>query len=358
MAKHIKSKMNIEICRLCKTNPADKKGSHIVPHFLLKRIENIEGKSGRDYELGFYIEEFDTKSHFGRALQQEKLEDIYGTLSEEEIEANKSNHPLIADNIFCSGCEKRLSIIESEYSKTLIEKGDGDKYKSGVSSEVGILFWMSVIWRMSINNKSGVQITKGEAEIARRILDRTLADSITNIDFENMQVSKDLKKIGYKILRCPGFSESSPTFLFFHPEFDKPYSLLIDEYILAFSFTNNYIHYNTRNFFGIREEILTSTTNQIGTEEEVGLLSEKLLKETGEGLIDKMKTIRAKNLDLFFNKIHVAIGGEGNYMPEKIKKEILSELTSNEKKLGRKYNLQDLRDSTIKILSKYGPIEE
>lgn len=34
----------MEKCNLCKENDADKKGSHIVPHFLLKRIENIEGK--------------------------------------------------------------------------------------------------------------------------------------------------------------------------------------------------------------------------------------------------------------------------------------------------------------------------
>jgi len=42
-------------CKLCKNKPADKKGSHIVPHFLLKRIENEEGKSERDYEIGFSI---------------------------------------------------------------------------------------------------------------------------------------------------------------------------------------------------------------------------------------------------------------------------------------------------------------
>lgn len=344
-------------CKLCLQNEANKKGSHMVPHFLLKRIENIDGEKGRDYELGFYIEEFETKSYFGRALQQEKLEDIYGALSDEEIETNKNNHPLVVDFFFCSDCEKRLAVIESEYSKTLAKIGE-DKYKSGVDSEIGLLFWLSVLWRMSINNKSGVQLTKGESEVSRRILNRTLAGSVEEINIAEMQKSKDLKKISYRLLRCPGYSETSPTFLFFHPEFDKPYSLLVDEYLVFISFKSNYLHYKTRSFFGVKDEVFSCPVNKIGKEEEIGIISQESLKDIGIGLIDNMKKIRVKNLNLFFNKVHVAIGGEGEYMPEKIKNEILSELTSNEKKLGRKYTQEDLRDSTIKVLSKYAPVQE
>ncbi len=42
-------------CLLCYENPADKTGSHIVPHFLVKRIDNEPGQSGRDKEMGFVI---------------------------------------------------------------------------------------------------------------------------------------------------------------------------------------------------------------------------------------------------------------------------------------------------------------
>jgi small subunit ribosomal protein S6 len=60
-------------CKRCHTNFADKKGSHLVPHFLLKRIENIEGKTQRDYEIGYVFEKFNVSSHFGRSVQDESI---------------------------------------------------------------------------------------------------------------------------------------------------------------------------------------------------------------------------------------------------------------------------------------------
>jgi hypothetical protein len=85
-----------KICRLCHKKEADKKGSHIVPHFLLKRIENIEGKTQRDYELGFRIDKMGMSSHFGRSVQSEKLEETFGEISDKDIENN--THPLVVDN--------------------------------------------------------------------------------------------------------------------------------------------------------------------------------------------------------------------------------------------------------------------
>lgn len=155
-------------CKLCDKNEADKKGSHIVPHFLLKRIENIEKKTGRDYELGFTIESLNSTSHFGRSVQPEKLEETYGELTDEDIA--KIKHPLVVDNIFCSECEDRFANIENIYSKTIntVEKND---YESGVSTSIGILFWASILWRMSINRKSGVKLNPQQNEELRNILD-------------------------------------------------------------------------------------------------------------------------------------------------------------------------------------------
>lgn len=104
-------------CNLCQNSDADKKGSHIVPHFLLKRIENIDNKTGRDYEIGYKIGSLTSKSHFGRAVQPEKLEETFGELSEKDIDENV--HPLIVDHFLCSECEHRFSIMESIYAKTI-----------------------------------------------------------------------------------------------------------------------------------------------------------------------------------------------------------------------------------------------
>ena len=109
-------------------------GSHIVPHFLLKRIENIDRHKSRNYELGFVIKGLDTKSHFGRSVP---TEEIYGDLTEEEIDRNR--HPLIVANFFCSNCEDKFARIESEYALTL-RKTSAEIYSSSIRSELRFLF--------------------------------------------------------------------------------------------------------------------------------------------------------------------------------------------------------------------------
>ena len=339
-------------CQLCKENLADKKGSHIVPHFLLKRIENIDGKTDRDYELGFIIQEFETKSHFGRSVPIEKLDDVFGELSDEEIQEN--SHPLIVDNIFCKKCEDNLAKIESEYAKTL-KKSDDKIYTSGIISELGILFWASVIWRVSINNQNGVKLSKQQNEILRRILARTLKPEIKDIDFKALREADDTKKISYKLFRCPNFSEKEPTHMVFHPLFKYPYSIMIDEFLLLFSFNNNYNDYLNKDFFGIQKEVFEASINNFEGEETIYPLGHQQMLNINKSVIDHIKTLRVKKLNLFWDKLHIALNGKGKSMPEHIKKEIFAEITSEEKRLGRKHNLEDLRNSTFKVMKKYAP---
>lgn len=342
----------MENCLLCKKNKADKKGSHIVPHFLLKRIENIEGEDGRDYEIGFSIGEFNTETNFGRSIQPEKLNEVFGELSDDEIETNK--HPLIVDYFFCSSCETRFSKTESEYSTTLNKYSDTE-YDSGIPAELGLLFWASILWRMSINKKSGVRLTKNENEVLREILDTYLADEISTIDIESMRTSKDFEKLNYKLFRCPDFTDKYPTYLLFHPEFSEPYTLIIDEFVLMFSLNGNYNDYKKNSCFGIKDEVFKATTNKSNSNEYISTIEEARFLKISEELINYVKTIRLTKLDLFFNQLHINLGGKGKTMPDKIKREILEELTSEEKKLGRKYNIEDLLKSTMKIMKKYAP---
>lgn len=120
-----------QFCKLCGKEEADKKGSHIVPHFLLKRIINVEGKNQRDYELGFRFDKMGMSSYFGRAVQPEKLEETFGEISDDDIAKNKQQ--LVVDNYYCSKCENRFSLIESAYSKTL-NKTDSKVYESGAKN--------------------------------------------------------------------------------------------------------------------------------------------------------------------------------------------------------------------------------
>jgi len=65
-------------------------------------------------------------------------------------------------------------------------------------------------------------------------------------------------------------------------------------------------------------------------------------KET-KSLIDSLKSICST----------YGLGGEGETMPIALKDEIMKEITSEEKTLGRKHTLEDIRDSTFSVLKKY-----
>lgn len=332
----------MENCKICKNRLADKKGSHIIPHFLLKRIENVDGRKERDYELGFVIQEFNTDSYFGRAVSPEKLDSVYGNISDEEI--NKNKHPSIVDFFFCTTCEERLAKTESIYAKS-IENVDTEIYESGINGLIGVLFWSSVIWRISINGKNGVKLTELEEETLRCFLDCYLDSNSSDVK---------IKDIKYKLIRCCNYSASNSTLILLHPDFSKPYSLLLDEYLLLFSFSD-FNDYLSKDFFGIKKDISYAPINNGESNEKILPISNTELVIVCNKIVTHMKQLRVFHINRFLDMLHISIGGIGKTMPDFIKREVLAEITSEEKRLGRKYNIEDLKASTIKVMTKYGP---
>ncbi len=340
-------------CKLCLEKEADFKGSHIVPHFLLKRIFNIEGKKGRDYELEFVIDGINTQAYYGRNVPREKLDSLFDEVKEGVTEENKDPH--VEDYIFCTSCEKRLGSIESEYAKTLATQSP-ETYDSGIKSEFGLLFWASVLWRMSVNKKNGVSQTKGEDEILRRILNRCLKEKIGEIYIENMRQSKDLRKISYKLLRCPNFSDDNPTHLFMYPVIINPYTILIDEFVLFFSHNSNYNDYKVRDFYGIKDEVIDAPLNNRNENEKIMVISTDKIVGISNGIKNEAGLLRQKYIIQFLDLLHKELSGESK-MPDELKKEVFDALIESEAKEGVKFTMQHLRDITFSVLKKYGPQE-
>lgn len=96
-------------CKLCLKKEADKKGSHIVPAFILKTLFE------RNKEFVVSISDKDVENHVGRELTPEKIQEFMGReLTHEEIE--KNHVPFIEDNVLCTECENRLGYLESLYA--------------------------------------------------------------------------------------------------------------------------------------------------------------------------------------------------------------------------------------------------
>lgn len=339
-------------CNLCNQNDADKKGSHIVPHFLLKRIENIDGKTGRDYEIGYKIERLNASSHFGRSVQPERLQKTFGGITDDDIAKNK--HPLVEDNFFCSQCEDRLAQIENEYSKT-IETVDKTDYESGINFSIGVLFWGSVLWRMSVHGESGVKFSAEQNELLREILDSFLPIKNEKLDEKLITDSDLVKLISYRLLRCYNCQKDDAKWLLFHPDFYNSLCLFIDEFVLVFSLNGQFDEFEKTDCFGINGLILEAPNNNIGKHEVIKPFDKSIFKDLGTKIANKAKDEYVEGLYELFDQLHVALGGRGVKMPIEIKQKIMAEIVSDEKKIGRKYTQEEIKNSTFKVLKKYAP---
>ncbi|HEX7413587.1 MAG TPA: hypothetical protein VF411_06030 [Bacteroidia bacterium] len=130
--------MTLSVCNLCKTRPANKRNSHIIPKFLCSglfeatkpRHSILIGKNGR-----------------GRKIQDTPKE----------------------DNILCNHCEKRIEIIETHFARIIKDIHNfsnlPDKFKFintinqpqylecvNIHPTLFKLFIYSLIWRASISN--------------------------------------------------------------------------------------------------------------------------------------------------------------------------------------------------------------
>lgn len=339
-------------CNLCKKNEADKKGSHIVPHFLLKRIENIDGKTDRDYEIGYRIQSFKSEVHFGRSVQPERLEETFGEITDDDIDNNK--HPLVVDYFLCSECEERLAQIESEYSRT-IETIKDTEYESGISNAKSILFWASVFWRMSVHGQSGVKLTNEQNELLRVLLDSFLPGKKEELDEKIIGESALVKSISYKIIRCHNCSQEEAKWLLFHPEFYNALCLLIDEFVIVFSLNGQYDELNSTDCFGINDLILSSPENRIGGKEVIKPFDRSIFVELRKRIANKIAYDCFDGLDELLDNVYVAAGGKGNKMPAELKQEILKEVTSDKKKIGRKYTQAAIIESIHEVMKQYAP---
>ena len=91
----------------------------------------------------------------------------------------------------------------------------------------------------------------------------------------------------------------------------------------------------------------------MGTEEKILPIEKEKMEKAILQIIDKVKDIKLSQIVKLLDEIHVSLGGEGSIMPGWIKQQIFDEITSDEKKIGRKYSKNDIRESIIKVLSQF-----
>lgn len=163
-----------KICKLCVTNPADKLNSHIIPKFMSKRLfENTKPR------------------HTISILRNAKPKKIQDTPKE--------------NNLLCTSCEKRIEILETYFSRILIDinslQNATRNYRliSEYGNEVLIcedlnptlfkLFIFSIIWRSSISTLKEFKSFKLEIEVEEDL--RVFLNNNLKLKYDNLMQSLD-----------------------------------------------------------------------------------------------------------------------------------------------------------------------
>lgn len=337
-------------CKICCLKEADKKGSHIIPHFLLKRVDNADNSKERDKELGFVLSEYNPKSYFGRAVLPEKIEEVHGEITDELISQN--HIPLIEDNIFCSDCEKKLGVLESEYAKTIGKSSAiNANYSSGVDSFLGFLFWSSVIWRLSISKNSGFSLHHNDEKRLQRILSKYLNIDITQLSPKLND--PDLTKIGYKILRASQYSDYNSTLVFCHPNFQRPYYFFIDEFILVFYFRMHYVNKPHEKFLNLPQILSHTYFNTVVGDEIIKSIPHEVIDLSKEYFYNELSKRFLGNFSYHLDIIHTKLGGKGK-MSAEIKEEIVQTMIRDDSvSMGEKYSVKHKTKAIFSVLNRY-----
>lgn len=209
-----------ENCALCRTAIADKTGSHLAPNFLIHGAFSFDGKGKRFREIVAResLNGQDRPIFYGQDVSPYAIEaDLGHEMSDEEI-ANNINI-LECDYLFCSNCEKRFSILETEYAQ--FYRGE----KKVINSKVSYLFWLSVFWRMCVGHMS--IFLKGEDEFKmREIIDHHLTN-LTDISLS----SEDMGDFGYVLWRTKGIKKGFSGIFGTRTE-HSPYMIIVNDMII------------------------------------------------------------------------------------------------------------------------------
>ena len=215
-------------CTLCRIRPANKTGSHMVPNFLAHPTFSWDGKGKRGHEAlnhDFLNTPNKNCQFYGNEVPGWRFAQGEGKKDAEEItdeDINNNINQLEFDNEFCSVCENRFGVLESAYSQ----------YYSGrikkIDARVAYLFWLSVLWRMSMGSM-GIFMDM-EDELSLRIL---LNDNILDTSDEIAGNDSDLGEWKYVMFRAEGLKDGDKGILGYRKEC-SPYVVMYNDLVMVF----------------------------------------------------------------------------------------------------------------------------
>lgn len=322
-------------CLLCKHEQANKKGSHIVPSYLMKRINSHDGCLQRDHEVGFEIRSSEVKTYFGRSIYRDVREEYTDDQSMLESRFN----PDMLDHVFCSGCESLFSKLESSYANSIDLKNEPDSLiiNNKASGLEAMLFWCSILWRSSVTRHFGNSLHPDFEKKLRRVLLKK------SIDSTNLQ---------YALFRCFDYSKRYPGATVAIMESKKDTAILmIDEYLLIM-YNGNPAAKKKSTFLGGRAQFTPSQEvvfNNGIDKERISCMPEEVFDQ----ILLSICFYAASQMDIRgkFNRLHSRLFGVP--APPEIIEEIIDEM--RKAKLGDIYTIPNYATAFKNVIDRHSP---
>lgn len=212
-------------CCLCRVMPANKTGAHMVPNFLAHPSFSWDGKGKRFHEAlnHDFLNAPDMNGQFyGRDVPGWRFAKGAGKEEVTDSDIEQNINQLEYDNEFCSHCEDRFGVLESAYSQFY----NGQLKR--IHPRVAYLFWLSVLWRMSMGSMSIFMDMNDELPL-RELLDNNMLDTVKEIE----ESEADLGGWQYAIFRAEGLREGDKGIFGYRKEC-SPYVVMYNDLVMVF----------------------------------------------------------------------------------------------------------------------------
>lgn len=212
-------------CTLCRQMPANKTGSHMVPNSLAHPSFSWDAKGKRFHEAlnHDFLNALDQNCQFyGREVPEWRFAQGEGKNEVSDEDLAKNINQLEYDNEFCSKCEDRFGVLESAYSQYY------NRQQRRITPRVAYLFWLSVLWRMSMGSMSIFMDMEDELSL-RRLLDDNMLDTVKQIAYSDTNLG-DWK---YAIFRAEGLKDGDKG-IYGHRRENSPYVVMYNDLVMVF----------------------------------------------------------------------------------------------------------------------------
>ena len=272
-------------CAICKSQPADKPNSHIIPSFLVAMVSSIDHSYKRDKELLYSIGDRITTAYIGRSVREEELINSFDSMSDERL-SEMSKQTVSKDYIFCSHCEKKLG----EY----LESPWHDHIFSGISinPDAAYFFWASLLWRISVYEGITLKLPNHIEKALGKRLNSYIQARDNKEDTRSLLNKAPFR---YKVLYCKDYSKQHAGVIYY--EFDyksKIATLLLGDVAACFSFHKRG-SFDKHSFYGLENAFASAPINDGTANEAVLNIDASVIDAANAKLIDALQDIRLKS---------------------------------------------------------------